>query len=238
MNESLDQFLARCKSIGADPDKIEKSVNLHPLAGLERRWYNSLDVGLPDYRIYGEEEYLADVWVCWKTYSSRYLKLIEKLGLAPRTVLDVGCGLGYSSATLKEIFPAAQVFATNIANTPQWAFAQELADQCMFHLVREVSDLSGDLDIDLVFASEYFEHFIEPVRELDRVLKVRPDRLVIANTFSQRSLGHFDAYQFGDLWCSGSTASRRFNDALRLRGFMRVKTGWWNNRPDYWTKMS
>jgi hypothetical protein len=58
--------------------------------------------------------------------------------------------------------------------------------------------------------------------------------LLTANCFGGRSIGHFDFYQIGAALRDGSSTSRVFGKALRGRGYRRIETKLWNNRPAYW----
>jgi hypothetical protein len=90
---------------------------------------------------------------------------------------------------------------------------------------------------DLVFASEYFEHFEEPIAHLVEVVELtRPRALLIANAFSAKSIGHFDEYVVDGRRVSGDVVGRRFNDTLRRIGYSKIETRLWNNRPAYWKR--
>lgn len=234
MSETFGDFLARCEALGLDAGLIQHAVKtLRPLWALLDRWYDSVERGFPDYGIYAEPIYLADMWLCWQGYSRRYLELVLRLALEPARIVDVGCGLGYSTVLLKQMFPNAEVFATNLRHTPQWDFAGRLAKEFNFTLVKHAGEIEH---ADLIFASEYFEHFEEPVRQLEDVLQLNPAALVIANSFNAQSLGHFDRYSIAGEMIASRRTGRAFNDALRIRGYEKKKTGWWNDRPSYWVK--
>jgi SAM-dependent methyltransferase len=213
---------------------------------LEQRWYDSLARGEPDYSVYGEDVYMGDVWACWAIYSRRYLldlrspkplagnmTLLRAIGPV-RNAVDLGCGFGYTTAALKEIFPAADVYGTNLKGTLQFDLASAVGQQHGFQVVPSVHEI-GQLRIDLVFASEYFEHFLRPVEHLIDILKcVRPRVLIMANAFGARSTGHFNVYKHGQSLISNKKVGRFFAKALRAYGYAPLKTKLWNNRPAYW----
>jgi len=92
---------------------------------------------------------------------------------------------------------------------------------------------------DLVFASEYFEHWEAPIEHLEEVLsKATPKALVIANAFGSKSVGHFDVYKDRGVEFSPKNISRKFNQCLRNHGYTLVQTKFWNGRPTVWIKQS
>ena len=200
---------------------------------LERRWYASLTTGEPDYSVYDDEFFVSDVWACWIVYSRKYLKKIKAddfPGVA--SVADLGCGVGYTTAALKELFPAATVYGTQLPSSFQSGVASTIGITKGFTVHPEATGPT-----DLVFASEYFEHFQRPIEHLFDVLrKAQPKYLVIANSFGSRSVGHFDEYLNGDEHVSNKKIGRAFNEALRSQGYVQVETGFWNNRPMVWKR--
>jgi len=214
---------------------------------LQRVWYSTLRAtGKPNYQVYDNPVYLADTFDCWHVYSSKYLKAIQNPGSLPpagvytdlgnpRIIVDVGNGLGFSSAALTQMFPHAAVYATNLPGTSQYRVASLLAEQYGFRMVPDTSHIGKHAD--LVFASEYFEHFPNPVRHLQEIhAAIRPRKWLIANTFGGDSIGHFDAYQSGSKSVPGRLMGREFGKAMRTLGYRNVKTAMWNNRPAYWTR--
>lgn len=204
---------------------------------LEQRWYASLKTGTPDYSVYADPYFLSDVWACWVVYSRRYLREIQKLlhCFSDCTrVGDLGCSFGYTTAALKEMFPQADVYGTNV-DGPQFDVAMDVGRTRGFKIVSSCQE-----DTDLIFASEYFEHFQRPLEHLREVLETcRPKYLIVANAFGALSIGHFNTYlDAGDLLgyreISSRSIGRQFNKELRSRGYKQVETGFWNNRPAVW----
>lgn len=258
--DALQRFLARCakhcaidaavardvianlvkESRGEAPDETA----LREIRRLERMWYQSLTSGRPEYAVYSEPYYFCDVWMCWVTYSRKYLKAIQSAtSLGTRsivsdmqrigTVLDLGCGIGYTAAALKQIFPAANVIGTNLPGTAQFAMAEELGASHGFKVAPGFSDLRADL----MFASEYFEHMEAPIEHLADVLRsCKPRYLLIANTFNSPAIGHFLTYRYRGEAFTGKQMSRMFNASLRYFGYKLTPTRCWNNRPAYWTR--
>jgi SAM-dependent methyltransferase len=215
---------------------------------LEKRWVESVKRGNPDYSVYGSPYYFCDIWICWEIYSRYYLKLLDKTLKGEyfkplpfkrgdiKSVLDMGCGIGYTTAGLKEIFPHATVIGTNLEGTSQYKMGSDLGRQYGFRVVGERGYKGSAFD--LVFASEFFEHIIEPISLLNDVLREsRPKYLLLASTFNvPNHLGHFPRYLHEGSYYDGKTISKMFDNALKEKGYQKHKTGWWNSRPTLWIK--
>ena len=209
---------------------------------LERRWYKSLADGAPDYRVYDASIYISDVWACWICYSRKYLRELRKhrdlIGLhigQVKKVGDVGCGFGYTTAALKQMFPDAEVIATNLEDTTQIKVARVMGDEYDFKVISDLSEIGGD--VDMVFASEYFEHFLKPIDHFSDVLTATDSKsFVIANSFGTISVGHFHNYKIAHMVVDGKATSRMFNNALRNKGYQSLKTKMWNNKPSIWVR--
>jgi hypothetical protein len=204
---------------------------------LEERWYKSLESGTPWYEVYGMREFVVESWACFVTYSRRYLmslsKIREKLGTV-KTVTDLGCGIGLTTAYLKSLFPEAAVVGTNLKGD-QFDVATKTGLDCGFSVV-EAETRKG---VDLLFASEYFEHFRSPIEHLGELLgsgDERPRVVMTANSFSLRSIGHFPSYLINGAEVGYKKAQRQFNIAMRASGYTEVETGFWNGRPAVWSR--
>jgi len=203
---------------------------LSPLADIERRWYDSLDAGAPDFSIYGDQWYFADLWVCWELASKSYLEDVagisgaDSLFSTALPVVDLGCGLGHTTAALAEMFPRARVIGTNIDGTKQWEFCRTMADRHGFGLVSDIAEIAPP--VAFVFASEYFEHIQDPVGHLVEVLDhLRPAVFCVANAFTVQWMGHFRHVD---------TMDGLFRKTLRQKGYRPFKTGFANGRPEIW----
>jgi hypothetical protein len=66
----LCELAAKATNIGANlPGKLDEILD---------RWYASLKHDSPDYTVYAEDEYIAELWACWKVYSKTHLINIQK----------------------------------------------------------------------------------------------------------------------------------------------------------------
>lgn len=207
---------------------------------IEDEWVSSLsDPGGPAYSIYADPYYLVEVWYCWKTYSRGYIRGLEKPGgalsrLRPLTrIVDLGCGLGFTTAFFTGLHPKVEVVGTNIAESTQWEIASRLAARFGFKLRDGRS--TDQLPADLVFASEYFEHFREPVAHLQEVLRLYTPRcLVVANTFNNMAAGHFRTYLVNGEELNGPATGKAFSQVLKSAGYVPAAAKQWNNRPQVW----
>jgi SAM-dependent methyltransferase len=261
---ALQDFLARCAALGGiDVARVgrlaqtgiayltssaARRLQLRYDRTLELRWYASLAAGQPDWGVYAADDYLAELWSCWAVYSRRYLgairvptslgtqSIVAHLGTV-RAVADLGCGIGYSTAALTELFPQARVTGTNLDGIAQTQLARGLGADYGFTVVAEPAAIPGP--VDLVFASEYFEHIPAPVDHLRTVLDaLMPRALLVANTFGPDSVGHFHAYTVDGQLRDPKVTAQRFQALLRQRGYRRLQTRLWNNRPTYWVRIA
>lgn len=261
----LEDLLERCKSVKSiDVDHIRvlaeesaRSTNNgnplpHALNVILERWYESLPTGIPDYSVYGEDEYIAELWACWKVYSKTHLANIQKPNSLftrsivdehrdSKIVVDLGCGFSYTTAALTQIFPQASVFGTNLDDTLQMSVARTVAADYNFTMKTDASEIKATAD--LVFASEYFEHFDRPIDHLDYIIEtIRPEAMLIANAFGPTAIGHFREYSVkmneivGYESIPAGQTSKLFNSRLKSHGYTKEKTKLWNSRPAYWVK--
>lgn len=205
----------------------EREAELDPL---ERRWYESLGAGTPDYSVYDDPAYITSVWTSWTNYSRGYVIALAKLRLEGglrdvRSVVDLGCGFGLSTLALGEVFASSDVFGTNLEG-PQTDVARGMG-------VKVVPSL--DREVDLVFASEYFEHIERPLEHISDIVSVgRPKYIVAANAFGATATGHFLTFKDGERLIPRDAMGREWGKRLRDLGYQRVETGFWNNRPQLW----
>jgi trans-aconitate methyltransferase len=210
------------------------------------RWYDSAEKGVFDYSIYGDKYYFAtDLWPCFVLYSRKYILSIKKnieifnAIFNSESIIDLGCGIGYSTAMLKQLFPEKEIIGTNIKDTEQYGFCVEMGEVYNFKVIESEYNITKRIDV--VFASEYFEHIFDAPNNIEKLINhLKPKYLLLANTFGQKSVGHFNYYKLND--CYGSApqlaesikVSRIFNNVLKKAGYTQIKTGLWNNRPNFW----
>lgn len=250
----LAEFVGICHRIGLEFDKEKftgivsntlkyldgdesKRSSLRYMQELENRWYKSLSTGKPDYSVYDDVYYLADTWVCWKKYSRQYVvRMIKHIDFGRvNSVADLGCGIGYATRALQETYKCV-TYGTNLEDTKQYKICEEVFKGNNNCILRSGLDDIGP--VDMVFASEYFEHFDRPVEHLIDVLKnLKPKHVLFANTFNAKSIGHFDTYYHFGKGYTGREISRLFTKTLKNYGYEKVVTKCWNNRPNYYKKL-
>lgn len=234
-------------------DGGKNGVHAHQrLMEIEHEWYDSLRNGSdvnPAYCVYGYDDYLAEVWCCWEFYARNYVKNIFEHRLVPPlgvqgfmgdgAIVDVGNGMGLSTAFFKQSFPKRRVVGTNLLDTTQWRMNTMLSEAYSFELVDEATMLKAggiDSDVAMVFASEYFEHFQNPLDHLEEMMVLDPNVWVTANAFKADAIGHFDVYYVDEKPKEATDMSRLFSAAMDSHGYRKLKTKLWNNRPAIWIK--
>ena len=66
---SIDNFDAVYQSAREAVSDKFTSGNL--IKELQARWYQSLRNGVPDFSVYNDSNYFADIWSCWVMYSRK-----------------------------------------------------------------------------------------------------------------------------------------------------------------------
>jgi len=212
---------------------------------VENAWYKSLQTNTPYYSVYASDYYLSEAFACWAIYSKNYIKSMKSEKSLPESggifqdmgeikrIVDLGCGIGFTTAALSEIFPNAEVIGTNIEGTIQADIAKKLSGQYHFRIVPDLKQVKSP--VDLIFASEYFEHIVNPIDHLfDIIQNFESKAVVVANSFSAKAIGHFDEYMIADEPVKNKKVGRIFNSEMRLHGYSKVETKMWNDRPTYW----
>lgn len=263
-SELLEHFLADYKCLYPETDMniarryIKDGMRLATGTGscpyfenLTSEWYRLLDSqGIEAaYQLYNDEYYFTDIWCCFVVYSRRYLRNIVKSSFPDgrsvadyvgniNSFVDLGCGVGYSTSALTEIFPSAKGYATNLKATKQWKLCEKRANEYNFTLLESVSEIRRN--VDLVFASEYFEHIYDWHNHLSDVVNLlSPKYFLIANAFNTKALGHFPTYasESGETSIPEDKMTKTFNAAMKKLNYRQVKCKMWNNKPTLWERV-
>ena len=244
---SIDKDRAK-SSVMNQIHSITKNTEIDPnneVVRLEKSWYSSLETSEPNYSVYSDPYYVCDIWTCWSIYSSKSIKsimnpksLIDKsvvdyLGSCKK-VLDLGCGFGFTTACLKELYPDAEVVGTNLKDSWQYKVSENIAKKQDFVLTEDSSYMK---DVDLIFASEYFEHIENSLEHLNEVIENNnPRMLVVANGYNGKAIGHFNQYIYKDKEFTAKETSLNFGKSMRGLGYKKLKTKIWNDRPAIWVR--
>jgi 2-polyprenyl-3-methyl-5-hydroxy-6-metoxy-1,4-benzoquinol methylase len=249
--KDLIEFINLCKSLNIEFDENKfigivintlKYLNgdtdarneLRLMQDLENDWYAKLNNNIVDFSVYDNVYYLADTWVCWKKYSREYINRIKKhINFYDiKTIADLGCGIGYSSVALKQEYNC-KVFGTNIKNTNQYKICEKISFENDFILTENIDEIGN---VDILFASEYFEHFERPVEHLlECIYKLKPKHILFANTFNAKSIGHFNLYKHFNIDYNGRSISKLFTKTLNENNYKKIITKCWNSRPTYFS---
>ena len=104
-----------------------------------------------------------------------------------------------------------------------------------FEMIESVAEIKKQVDV--VFASEYFEHFYDPIDHAAFIIEnISPKYFVIANAFNTESIGHFIKYKAYNNVVDQSLISNLFNKSLRNMGYTKLKTTLFNNKPNIWKR--
>lgn len=211
---------------------------------LTEEWYlklNSNDLNSA-YRVYDDDYYFVDIFNCYITYSRYYINRILKSKAYEdlkdiTSFVDIGCGLSYSTCALKQLFPNAKAYAVNLRDTKQWKFCEVMGQKYDFTLVGSIHEIKQN--VDMVFASEYFEHIERPLDHFDEIVSaVNPKWFVIANAFNTHSIGHYEKYCHDNLTIDQSKISSMFNKHIRENNYKDINYSIWNNKPKIWKKIT
>lgn len=240
MDKAIDQYISYNNKSKLDKEFLKNQQEL------EKRWYDSIDANDIDYSVYDHDLYFAELFACYIIYSKKHLNLLKKpisdlngVSLVEylknkniKTIVDLGCGIGYSTILLTELFPDATIYCTNIDDTKQMDFIKFIQKDSNFIPITNLDELPEKVDMFIGF--EYFEHILNPFLHLGELIKFDPKYFIIANSFNTRAIGHFCNYEFNDTLIPEKSASRKFNKLLRDNNYQNLKTKYWNNRPMVW----
>lgn len=242
-NFDVNLLVNSAESLIAEHSGKTFNPNSNAVKLLEAYWYETLNIR-PDFSVYDEPYYLGDIWACWCLYSRKYLlslknpksmnsqSVIDYFGDL-KTVVDLGCGFGFTTLGLKEIFNKSRVIGTNLESSYQFQVAQFNTQGSGVEIKSDFYSLGN---VDLIFASEYFEHFERPLEHLREVISsCKPKYMIIANGFNGRAIGHFKIYKDHAEEYEPKKMSLKFGKTLRDLGYKKMKTNIWNNRPAIWS---
>lgn len=221
-NKLLDIFLIEYNKIfKINKEKARKYIKTQELFNeLTNKWYDLEEKDLKSaYNVYNHEYYFTDMYNCYRNYSRLYINMLlnkkinnkklyeketdkdilknrvienktfyEKYKNEIKSILDIGCGCGFTCLHLKQVFKC-NVYGVNLENTFQYKFCKNLD----FNLYSDYNKINKK--IDLIFASEFFEHIEKPIELVELLInKFKPKFIITANAFNTKSIGHFSNY--------------------------------------------
>jgi hypothetical protein len=201
---------------------------------LDNWWYDHYK----DFSRYTSWHYLYAGLNCFDSFSkpcATYAK--QYLGDRKiKTIVDVGAGIGLSTMLLADLFPSARVYYNNIVPSLQADFFEAHKHYCSNppQAVTE-KDLLGHGPFDMLFASEYFEHFEEPMKQTHFLLdQVGFKYLIVNNSFNVKAYGHFNEYEGDDSLTPREMSKLWLRNARCEYKELTVKC--WNGRPKIFEK--
>jgi SAM-dependent methyltransferase len=211
---------------------------------LTEKWFAYYEPQHLEYEMYASPEYAVSAYFCYATQSKAHIrqlaKWIDRYCSPGQRILDVGAGIGATSALLQDLLPHHQVFYSNLPGYQQTA--AELLFEKTGSKVQIVEDDTG-IGASVVLALEYMEHFEEPALEMQRLLSPPSVRVFAdVSSFQFSCAGHWSTYKFGGVRAGRKQARRHYNEAIRNLRFTsahKVIEGtkpFWNNRPAVWLR--
>ncbi|MCP5300139.1 MAG: malonyl-ACP O-methyltransferase BioC [Chromatiaceae bacterium] len=137
-----------------------------------------------------------DVAVLQHEIGRRMLERLETMRIAPRRILDLGCGTGVATGDLLRRYPQAEVFALDFA-LPMLQYARRRG-----RWLRRPRCLCADLDrlpladqsVDLVFANAALQWSGDPLQAFTGIARVlRPGGLLLFTSFGPDTLSELRA---------------------------------------------
>jgi 2-polyprenyl-3-methyl-5-hydroxy-6-metoxy-1,4-benzoquinol methylase len=216
---------------------------------LTNKWYEHLehnDINSA-YSVYNDDYYFTDLWNCFATYSRTYLRRFYKKSINDQSIIDItsdakvivdiGCGIGYTTSVLSQMYPNAKVYGLNLKDTKQWKFCEYMSKKYNFSMIDSIDQIENK--VDFIFASEFFEHILDPIEYVSNVInKLSPNYMFISNAFNTQSIGHFNTYELNSgLKVKADKISKIFNLSLKNMNYEKIKTTLFNNKPNVWKKI-
>jgi hypothetical protein len=146
-----------------------------------------------------------------------------------KSIVDVGAGIGLSTILLADLFPDSEVYYNNIEGSLQKKFF----DTHKQDRIKFISnyDLVRSDRFDMLFASEYFEHFQDSTNWTSSLLSNgRFKYLVVNNSFNVRAYGHFKDYFHKGISVMPKQMSKLWLKQVRA-DYDEMKIKCWNGRP-------
>jgi SAM-dependent methyltransferase len=207
-----------------------------------QRWWSEATVAeqaayLPEYQ---SGWYGVVALECFSDHSAgatrRFAGWFNDAGLDGR-VLDVGAGIGATTRLFAELTGATTIGHAYGQGAQLEVMRRLLDDAPGTSIVVNPDEVAAVADVRpyAVLAYELVEHLREPLTFIRALTDLDVRVLSCANSFVD-DFGHWSSYL-----CDGDEVPRdrmakRFGAEMRALGWSPVKTGFWNNRPQVWTR--
>jgi len=193
-------------------------------------WFNSNQMWTDLYYL---PEYLYLLWSDFYSASRRtypYIGVYEK----GNTVVDIGGSIFGAYMLLK--YGAKKVLVTNFDNSSQTNFVKFIAKK--FNLPIEVISHNRIPKNSILVCSEYFEHFKDVDKEIKRILKFKPKRIYVKNTFFYPAYGHYIPIKIGGhKYKDYKLANKAFQKLLISKGYKLTKVPRWFGGLEKYTRL-
>jgi hypothetical protein len=213
---------------------------------LDNWWYDHYK----DFSRYASWHYLYTGLNCFDRFSKpcafyahQYLSSNKKI----KSIVDVGAGIGLSTMLLSQLFPDARVYYNNIMPSLQADFFEinkfysNINSSNKQAVCITEKEMMQHGSFDMLFASEYFEHFEEPMKQTDFLLnQVGFKYLVVNNSFNVKAYGHFKEFKHNEILdmyeiLEPKQTSKRWLKTVR-RDYNELDVKCWNGRPKIFEK--
>jgi len=231
LKESMKEFVSVKEEAFNEAFESLKSGKVDKEIELIKQRYNT-DKDVYNDWIYLIENYFSYVW-CSKRYALSASTVIKKDEI--KSILDFGAGSGYSTALLKELYPDAVVVYYNLEGTSKDYAKKFFEDNKIDVEILDSLDMHG-LNFDLIFVSEVFEHIKKPIEILKKLASINNKYFVVANSFNIKAMGHFKSFLVDGIEIENSKMARLFGKYMVNLSYKKVKTKFWNSRPNIWSK--
>jgi len=204
---------------------------------LDNWWYDNY----PNFSRYQSYHYLYAGLNCFDRFSKPCaFYAAQYLGDRQiKSIVDVGAGIGLSTMLLADLFPSAKVYYNNITPSLQADFFEShkhytIASTFIPQEITE-KEMMQHGPFDMLFASEYFEHFEYPMRQTDFLLnKIGFKHLVINNSFNVKAYGHFKEFKHNET-LAPKKMSKLWLKTVR-EDYYELDVKCWNGRPKIFEK--
>lgn len=189
-----------------------------------------------DLSFYTGIDYAWQTFDCWNKWSNSTVRLAlnwMQLHHTPRVILDHGAGIGATTAQIAMAFPDAKIWYSNVEGY-QSDTAKRLFETLGLSNIG-VTD-QGIEPHDTLFAIELFEHFKEPLPELETLLRYDQTVIVDGSSFHVDEVGHWDEYTVSGKTVTKKQMRQSFSTWFAAAGFkegFQIVGGksFWNRHP-------